>query len=329
MEANKIKGMIYGVALGDAIGAPYEFKKNKEKFNNYTGIIDKKIIHNNRWQGSKSSALGQITDDTEMTLALANSIIRKKYYDTNDVILSYIKWANSDNVFMGNNTRDLFKGIKTIAGYSKRYNYKVSSIPKEKWTQSNGCLMRASPLALLRKEDYLADAILDCTLTNPHPICVDAVSVYVTLLRNIIEGKTINKAIKNATLIAKTKQVKRIIKDGINRKERDIEINKGWVLHSLYCVFYSLAGKHKTYEDGINEIIKMGGDTDTNGCIVGAILGAHFGFNKINKEKLTSKNISIIINCDTKDGDIKRDDFYTLKNIDTIIKKLTNIYEKN
>jgi ADP-ribosylglycohydrolase len=320
---NKLKGMMYGVALGDAIGAPYEFRKGKgpEKFKNYTGLIDKKISHKNRFQDEKTSALGQITDDTEMSLALANSIINKKRYDKDDVTMAYIKWANSKCPFMGKNTRELFKGIKTLSGYQKRYNEKFSTDQKT-WTQSNGCLMRASPLAMLPDKDYVFYVTTDCKISNPHPICIDSVIVYITLLKSLIKGESVETAIQKASAISKTNEVKNVIKEGCERKERDIETNKGWVLHALYCVFYGLAGNHKTYEKGINEIIKLGGDTDTNGCIAGAALGAVIGFDKMNKEKLTSKNIKIIKECDTNNGDMKRDDIYTLKKLDSVIEKI-------
>jgi len=56
-----------------------------------------------------------------------------------------------------------------------------------------------------------------------------------------------------------------------------------WV--SLQIAFYNLYNA-KSYESGMREIIKLGGDTDTNCAITGAFLGAKFGYSKIPKRWL-------------------------------------------
>jgi len=85
---------------------------------------------------------------------------------------------------MGKHTRSLLKGIKTIKGYESRYK-KSTKESQSNRSQPNGCLMRASPLALLKNHDHV---IADCKLTHPHPVCVESVRIYVDVLRWIIEG---------------------------------------------------------------------------------------------------------------------------------------------
>jgi ADP-ribosylglycohydrolase len=222
---------------------------------------------------------------------------------------------------MGRNTRDLFQKIGTLKGYKNRYAKKMAKSPSE-WTQSNGCLMRASPLATLPDSEYLDAADADCMLTNPHPTCRDAVRVYVTLLKNLLKGNTKENAIGAAIESCNTPDVKGAIDSGLLRAERDITVNGGWVLHAIYCVFYSMARDYSSFSDAINDIILLGGDTDTNGCIAGAAIGAHFGFCNMMRSGDTSSNIEIMIGCDVTKGGFPRPEEYTFKRLNEIITEL-------
>ena len=133
MNPDKIKGMLIGLSLGDALGAPHEFKYQKDE---YTGELIYQLRLFNRFHGETLFYVGSVTDDTEMTLTLANQIIKDKDYNRNNVILAYEEWAKNSKM-LGKNTRALFKGVKTVKGYEGRYN-KIFSVPMEEWTQSNG-----------------------------------------------------------------------------------------------------------------------------------------------------------------------------------------------
>ena len=142
MLKSRLLGMFYGVVIGDVCGAPYEFYYNSKL--PYSHKIKHKTKYNSRYMGTRYAALGQTTDDSEMSITLIQSIVKNKAYIEDDVILSYINWCNISN-FLGRNTRQLFKGIKTIKGYKNRYIKKDMSN-----NQSNGSLMRATPLIFYR-----------------------------------------------------------------------------------------------------------------------------------------------------------------------------------
>ena len=57
---DRIKGMIFGVALGDSLGMPHEFRYSPK---NYTGILEHVPFHQNRFQGTTSFTIGQMSDD--------------------------------------------------------------------------------------------------------------------------------------------------------------------------------------------------------------------------------------------------------------------------
>lgn len=284
---DRVRGMFIGAFLGDALGAPHEFACNSSI--PYTGKLEHQAFLFTRYQGKKEIKVGQVTDDSEMTLTLLRTIINDNGYNKDNVVLAYMKWANSGGWMIGNNTRALLKGVKTIQGYNKRsINVFMSG------SQSNGALMRCSPLALL----YDNNAVLqDVSITNPVAVCVDCNLVYVNSLRLALQGVDPVTIFNFAKSIAQTDEVKEVLSNIENNVYRNISYNKGWCLHGLWCTFYVLT-KFENYSDAMKWIIeKKGSDTDTNACIAGALLGAILGFDKIKLEQ--SDNINILLSVDS------------------------------
>ena len=305
---DRIFGMFYGHAIGDALGSGYEF--DQKLLENFIGIINVPVHFNNRFHGKKIGAIGQVTDDMEMTMELCNSINRMNGYNRNDVLKSYMEFTTYCS-FLGRNTKDLFKGVKTIKGYETRWDKIFGQTEESEWTQSNGCLMRASPLIFCSRKD----AIVDCSLSNPHPYCIESVVVYVYMLKKIIRQDLDYDKFK-AYCEIHAESIYRFCRDAAkegmkNEFSPDIKLDekkqKGWVFYALYCAIFVAFAPFKTFSDGVNFIIKMGGDTDTNGCIAGAVLGARFGKKNMMKEKPTKTNIKIIMECDFV-GDYPREE---------------------
>lgn len=318
---DKVRGVFMGEALGDALGAPHEFKYHKS--NVYTGLIHHKFKFLSRFQPVKWLVPGSTTDDTEMTLTLAKSLIRNNGYNEEDVIISYERWAN-DSLLLGKNTRALFKGVKTIKGYKNRYTKLFNNEESIQNSQSNGSMMRCSSLAFIFDN---IPTILDCKLTNPSIINIDANLVYVSALRMAILGYnniTIFNTVKD---ISQTVEVRNVLIDVVNKKSRDIKNFKGWVLHSLYCSMWSLLYAFN-YQEGIDYIINLGGDTDTTVAISGALLGGLFGYNKISSEERTKYNIEIMLTVNTNESDNPRSNEYTLGPTDNFIAFTNEFYLK-
>ena len=313
---DRIKGMLIGVAYGYALRAPYERTKKYK----YSRKIEFPIYHRKMFSKFPMiSSIGQVTDDTEMTITLARSLIANKGYDPDKTVLLYEQWASDKrNFFMGRNTRKLFKGIKTLRGYKNRFK-KLTNLES---MQSNGAFMRCSPLALLSEKEIK----LDCYLTNPSKVALDCNTVYLSAIRKNLNGKNktskelLNEAIKEA----KTKEVKDILKKVEQGEEVDVNVRgkKGWCICALYCAFKML--QFKTFKEGLDYVIRLGGDTDTNSCIGGGLYGSLLGYKQLYKEN--KNNIDILLSCDVNKGDIKKDKKYTLYDIFDICKQLDEIF---
>jgi ADP-ribosyl-[dinitrogen reductase] hydrolase len=322
---DKIRGMLIGAAIGDSLGSPHEMKYNKKV--PYSGFIE---IHRrclSRFHGSMDLELGQLTDDTEMTLALTRSLVRNGGYDRDDVVSSYISWANSGSFMMGKNTKALFHGIKTNKGYEKRYSTVFDPEKVEKWTQSNGCLMRCSPLALLKGDEAV---INDCKLTNPHIFNIQCCLAYIHGLRAALESKhiidvigTVSKSITNDSLSELWCSGQNgVILDMTNKE------SKGWAGFGIYSVSWCL-GMYTTFQEAMDWVIgeNIGSDTDTNACIVGAMMGAHLGFDAMCREEKTGHNMSAVLACRTKNSPLVRPEEYTLGDFYDLTEKMDTLYK--
>lgn len=310
-----VLSMFYGGALGDALGVPFEFRYSIS-VSKYNGKLEYKPMLKSRFQGVRYGVVGQVSDDTEMTIALAQSIVNAGgKYSRDEAILQYIDWANSRPLGMGVNTRKLFGGIKSkgkraIATYekhrSKRFDptHKDGISPKD--AQSNGSLMRCAPLALSPGKNY-ENVIADVDLTNPNDVNREAGVIYVKLLRELLFG-----GMKGIDPLgsAKQPQIIEAIQQARNKDLRDVmKIGKGWVVHAFYCAVYCLLN-FDDYTEAINWVIRLGGDTDTNAAIAGSLMGAKIGYPFLIDAKL-EPNLLIMLQADTKDGNFPRPKKYT------------------
>lgn len=305
----RARGMLLGVMLGDAIGAPFEFANNPATCD---GTITKIHKRTNRHAWTVKHELGQVTDDTEMACALMHVLVDR--YTVESALVAYHKFANSGTYCIGKNTRALLKDYKSnvLAKYKYNAEQQFPDDEARHSAQSNGHLMRSAPIALIDDAPVRRSvAMADTMLTNPSPVCVQIVLIYTDLLAALIRttsDSNIDECIRNTISNVGTPLdpvVKEAIEDAKNpifarnvRSNSTVK-NSGWSAHSFSVSLWALAFAN-SFEDGMVRIIRLGGDTDTNAAIGGALLGARFGEVRMRAEELTSNNISIVLGCDPK-----------------------------
>jgi len=310
---DRIKGMFLAGALGDALGGPFEFRF-KEYPITYNGRLKYQISHFNRFRGWRRSAIGQVTDDTEMTLCLANSILERRGHNPDHVVTQYLEWGRSNAHFYGRNTRELLVGIKTLRGYRNRYRKKFENTNAT--PQSNGVLMRCSPLAvlglILDRETREQVSNSECNSTNPDPVARICVQIQLYAIRLALKGKEkgeIFAKIRNR-FAGNFEVVDNVFRAVENSELIDVRGKlKGWCMHALYCSLFGLMNCD-SFPMAMDRIINFGGDTDTNACICGSLLGAYYGYGALMADETTRNNANIMFNCDTESGDIPRPEKY-------------------
>lgn len=317
---DRIRGMFMGVFMGDALGVPHEFRCNANVI--YTGRLENEGFRNTQFGGTKRTAIGQISDDSEMTIIILRRIIADGRYIKDNVLKDYIKWANSGGWMMGNNTRALFKGIKTVNGYMNRYN----KITQETSSQSNGALMRCAALSLLWNNDCIIE---DVKMTNPNRVCIDCEIVYVNALRLALCGCDKDTIYNGVRQLISTEEVKEVFRQIDENEERDIKTQKGWCLHGLWCAFTAIK-RYDSYTEAMRWIItQKGSDTDTNAAIAGGLLGALFGYERISIEDNMESNIEILLSVDINNSHTPRPMEYMPFDFDELTNYAALIFQKS
>ena len=318
---DKIEGMLIGAAIGDALGSLFEKKRMKHIYDgtingNWDRVFRFGVMKDGKKVNRLTAALGQYTDGTEMILCIVRSLVEHFKYNQEDIIGRYLEWANiRHNNSMGTNTKNLFKGIKTIKGYRKRCERFLNN-DKGLMAQSNGCLIRCAPLALLSSDDVKTD----CNLTNPNPESTQACQFQTDLIRSFLLGSKIDEIVLKDN-IKQYPKLKECIEAAINGNLRDVKKHYGWALHGSYLVSWSLL-RFERYDEAMDWIFSQRGDINSNMCIVGAVIGSKLGLKKILEEENTRKNYEIIMNRKGNQGDFTRDSKYLISDHYQLAKKL-------
>ena len=251
------KGILFGQAIGDALGAQVEFcsvSTIERRWPNGVRIL--------KAGGTWNLAPGQITDDTEMATCLGHALVESKGFDAGNILRWYQKWRHSGPFDIG---------MTTAAG--------LQGTPNPD-SQANGALMRISPLAVAGFEldpmSLASLAMTDAALTHPHPVCQQANAVFVLALQSIIRGcRDIDILMDTVKSYADQLQVDDRVRAALEEDNEwpIVEGEEGWVVPALANAFYQL--RHApSFEEGVVRTIGRGGDTDTTAAIAGALLGA-------------------------------------------------------
>jgi ADP-ribosylglycohydrolase len=254
--ADRAQGCLLGQVAGDSLGSLVEFKTPDAIRQLYPrGVRD--LVTGGVWR----TLAGQPTDDSELALALARSIVRNGGYSVDHAFAAYRAWLRSDPFDVGNATRQAL-GAGMPIGES----------------QANGSLMRASPLGVYgwNRQDAAELARIDSALTHPNPVCREACAAYVSAIACAVAGGDARAACDRARAEARNPAVAETLARAATRPPDNFLHKQGWVLIALQNAFYQLLHA-PSLEQGVIDTVHAGGDTDTNAAIAGALLGAVHG----------------------------------------------------
>lgn len=267
-EKSRFLGTLLGLAAGEALGAGFEFKKAGDF------PPPREILGGGIWQP------GEPTDDVELTLALLRSVSRGRF-DLNDTAQGYLKWFNGKPKDIGNLTKAALQNLK--AGEGPEQSGALAWEDSDRKAAGNGSVMCCAPIGLLHVKnlDGLGDdATAASRITHYDPRCVGGCIAVATAIALLVRGEK-DEAVSRAALAggAVSDDVRMVIERAVNKTPEQLQVDgsdMGYVLVTLELAFSALA--HATsLEEGLVSVVGRGGDTDTNGCVAGALLGAKFG----------------------------------------------------
>lgn len=282
MMIHRAQGSLLGQLCGDALGSQVEFQSPKQILRRYPDGI-RTIADGGTWQ----TLAGQPTDDSEMALLLARSLIANKDFDQHDVLQAYRFWLSSDPFDCGNTIGAALRGHLNPA------------------SQANGAMMRISPLGIFGANlplERVADwAKQDAALTHPNPICLQINALFTMAISEAVRHESQPEALyQNILNWAQehdvAKPVLETIKRAASKLPEDFLEHQGWVLIAFQNVLYQLLHA-PDFETALVDTVMHGGDTDTNAAICGALLGAVYGL-----EAIPRQWVDCVLHCRPQKG---------------------------
>jgi ADP-ribosyl-[dinitrogen reductase] hydrolase len=287
-QLSRAQGCLLGQLAGDSLGGLVEFSSAASIKSKYSAGL-RQLADGGMWD----ILAGQPTDDSELALMLARSIVDGKAYKAEAALDAYLHWYDSRPFDIGNTTSSALRGASR--GKTPQERIEAARDHADVSSQSNGSLMRISPLGIFGAASpaTAADwARADSKLTHPNQVCQDACAVFVAAIATAItEGSTARACYEAACDEARRSSAVSPVVDALREaKERppeDYLTHEGWVLIALQNAFYQLLHA-PSLEEGVVQTVMAGGDTDTNAAIAGALLGAVRGRQAIPRQWLGS-----------------------------------------
>lgn len=305
-------GAVYGALIGDAAGGVLEFMSRKPTVEEAVKAFEMP------GGGVFELARGQFTDDGEMTVTLLRALyLTRGIFSATQVAAGYCKWADSNPFDMGLATRSALKlsNRSSTAPSNQLGNVQSQAQEHNAESKANGSLMRATPLGIaacrLNTQETIDMVKQDVVLTHPNDICIATTTAYVLALRHLILHPKDNLgAIQAASEYLRQNNVEVLqwLDDAANSNLPAATPQIGYVRYGFTYAFHYLEFAI-SYRQAILETLVMGGDTDTNACIVGGLIGAFHGIKGIPKQSLEK-----VLACKPEYGQ-PRPEAYTVKDV--------------
>lgn len=267
------KGALVGLACGDALGRPVEFR-SPDWIADQHGTVTEMLAH-----GTHGQPAGTVTDDTDMALCIARSLVEQQAFDGQDIAGRFASWYDDGPFDIGIMTTDAISEYKSGASW-RDAGREVWQRRSEGANAGNGSIMRCAPHAIAFADDSDGLETVSTTssaITHYDPRCRYGCVILNHTIAGYLRGddQPLSDAIARVEDDAPAELVEtmRLVPD--HADESHLE-NTGYVVHTLQTSMYD-AVTADSPEDAIVRSVNRGGDTDTLGAVTGAIAGARFG----------------------------------------------------
>ncbi len=288
---SRAQGCLLGQLAGDSLGSLVEFREADDIRREHPGGV-RDLVDGGAWR----NLAGQPTDDSEMALMLARTLVHEGRYDRGKALDAYCHWWPMawDR---GNTLRQALG--PACRGRTTAERLRLAEENGNTSSQSNGCLMRISPLGVFgagRPALATEWARQDARLTHPHPVCRDACGVFTAAVAAAVAhggspADCWRAAVEEAERSNADPAVRRALEEARHAPPADFYSQMGWVLIALQNAFYQLLHA-PSLEEGVVDTVMRGGDTDTTAAIAGALLGAVHG-----REAVPARQRLALLSC--------------------------------
>lgn len=276
--SERILGSLFGFAVGDALGLPVKFITREQ--------LSESPLKGMRAYGTHNQPAGTWSDDTSLSLCTISSLMECDF-NPSDIMKRFSDWLDHGYMAAHGEAFDIGNAAsESIARYKAGKPLNEWGC-KSDWQNGNGSLMRILPLSLYTLSEVESSALeksfVCSSLTHAH-IRARLVCAYFTLLiRKLIDGQSLESAMDyaNKELDAYIPDKERphfadILNKSILSKKSEEISSSAYVIHTMETALYCIAHS-SSYEEAVLKAVNLGDDTDTSGCITGALAGIIFG----------------------------------------------------
>lgn len=292
----RIAGALFGVAVGDALGGPVEFMAPEEIIRRYVCVSD---MLGGGWL---NLAPGEVTDDTQMTLCVAEGIVEAPEAPIPAIGRRFIEWANGGPKDIGGACAASIHNAQRIADCSVFGRNKGKAPTAEQWeragaatqrnqghpVEGNGALMRTVyPGLYYDFNEAQTWAMQIARMTHAGARSTKACILY---------SRMINLLTASESWPQDTQNLREFLEEHCGAVPEYAAAVKtsvvtpalgGYVVDSMRIAVGTLANT-ESFEQAVIEAVNLGGDADTNGAITGGLAGAWYGYDAIPAEWISA-----------------------------------------
>jgi ADP-ribosyl-[dinitrogen reductase] hydrolase len=274
--AERYRGCLLGLAVGDAVGTTLEFSP-PGTFEPITDMVG---------GGPFRLKAGQWTDDTSMALCLAESLLACGGFDPVDQMQRYVRWWREGHLSSTGSCFDIGNTTRAALAAFERTEEPYCGLADAQ-TAGNGSLMRLAPVPLFfaqRPEVAIEKAADSSRTTHGANTAIDACRYFAGLIVGTLGGVS-----KEQLLASRFSPVQGLwereplcpevdeVASGSFRQRNPPQIRgTGYVVHTLEAALWAFY--HGTdFRDGCLRVVNLGEDADTTGAVFGQLAGAYHG----------------------------------------------------
>ena len=248
MNRDKVKGMLWGLVVGDCFGSPIQFS-DKDDHPWITEMVECPVFN---------LPPGYWTDDSSMAMCVMDSYVRKGGYDPKDIGATFVRWYRNGYLSSVDGQAFDVGGATAMAMHGIARGNLVNG---SRSSQGNGSIMRFAPSYLIACKEGRREIMHEVSdITHASARVREVVGRFAAVLDEHLADKRTTAESAYAT------------REEVN--------NSGWAVSTLEAALWAF-NTTGTFEDGMVAAVNLGGDSDSIGAVYGQIAGAYYGFGAI------------------------------------------------
>jgi ADP-ribosyl-[dinitrogen reductase] hydrolase len=258
-----VAGVIIGLAIGDAMGAPLE------------GLPAPRIpVRSFEGGGIHGVKPGHFTDDTLQAIAIAESLVFCGDFSPEDILRRLMQDYEYSPQYYGPTSSAVFNLLREGAlpdDAARRVCEEAGG------GRSNGSVMRGAPIGVYYPPPAVREVSIECArLTHRHPVAAECSAFINRMVSGLARGEGRARAHSSALSACMSEEVREVLVD-----PHAFSLSPSLdALEATHCAVAVYLGS-SSFEDAVVGAINLGGDADTIGAICGALAGAEYGIGGI------------------------------------------------